>query len=81
MCFQKMDEFIGKDEAIVKDWLVHQGLEKLVNFFKGILFSILNIVNGIVVILVEIFITNGFYTRKYLMTLFSSKLIHIIRID
>ena len=30
MCFPKMDEFIGKDEAFVKDWL---GLEKLVDFF------------------------------------------------
>ena len=28
--------FIGKDEAFVKDWLVHQGLEKLVDVFKGI---------------------------------------------
>ena len=27
--------FIGKDEAFVKDWLVHQGLEKLVDVFKG----------------------------------------------
>ena len=27
--------FIGKDEAFVKDWLVHQGLEKLVEVFKG----------------------------------------------
>ena len=71
-----MDEgIIGKDEAFVKDWIVHQGLEKLVNVFKGMLFSILNIVNGIVVILVEIFLTNGFYTRKYLMTLISSKLL------
>ena len=39
-----MDEFIGKDEAFVKDWLVHQGLEKLVNVFKGTyVFSILDI--------------------------------------
>ena len=34
-CFGKMDEFIGKDEAFVKDWLVCQGLEKPVNVFKG----------------------------------------------
>ena len=27
--------FIGKDEAFVKDGLVHQGLEKLVDVFKG----------------------------------------------
>ena len=27
--------FIEKDEAFVKDWLVHQGLEKLVDVFKG----------------------------------------------
>ena len=26
--------FIGKDEAFVKDWLVHQGLEKLVDVLK-----------------------------------------------
>ena len=26
---------IGKDKAFVKDWLVHQGLEKLENVFKG----------------------------------------------
>ena len=58
-----MDEVIGKDETFVKDWIVHQGQEKLVNVF------------GIVVIIVEIFLTNGFYTRKYLMTLFSSKLL------
>ena len=32
---QKTDKFIGKDEAFVKDWLVHQGLEKLVHVFKG----------------------------------------------
>ena len=30
--FRKMDEFIGKDGAFVKDW---QGLEKPVNDFKG----------------------------------------------
>ena len=27
--------FIGKDKAFVKDCLVHQGLEKLVDVFKG----------------------------------------------
>ena len=32
---QKTDKFIRKDEAFVKDWLVHQGLEKLVHVFKG----------------------------------------------
>ena len=26
-CFRKMDEFIGKVEAFVKDWLVCQGLD------------------------------------------------------
>ena len=35
MCFRKTYKFIGKDEAFVKDWLVHQGLEKLVDVFKG----------------------------------------------
>ena len=30
-----MDEFIGKDETFVEDWLVPQGLEKLVDVFKG----------------------------------------------
>ena len=34
-CFQKTDKFIGKDEAFVKDRLVHQELEKLVNVFRG----------------------------------------------
>ena len=29
-----MDGFIGKDEAFVKDWLVCQGVEKLVDVFK-----------------------------------------------
>jgi len=29
-----MDEFIGKDETFVKDWLVRHGLEKLVDVFK-----------------------------------------------
>ena len=33
--FRKMDKFIGKDEAFVKDWLVLQELEKLVDIFKG----------------------------------------------
>ena len=32
--FRKMDEFIGKDAAFVKDWLIRQGLEKLVAVFK-----------------------------------------------
>ena len=32
--FRKMDEFIGKDMAFVKDWLVRQGLEKLLDVFK-----------------------------------------------
>ena len=30
-----MDEFIGKDEAFVEHWLVRQGLDKLVDVFKG----------------------------------------------
>ena len=30
-----MDKFSGKDEAFVEQWLVHQGLEKLVDVFKG----------------------------------------------
>ena len=30
-----MDEFIGKDGAFVEQWLVRQGLEKLVDVFKG----------------------------------------------
>ena len=35
-CFRiNMEEFIGKDEAFVKDWLVGHGLEKLVDVFKG----------------------------------------------
>ena len=33
-CFRKMDEFIGKDTDFVKDWLVRQGLEKLVDVLK-----------------------------------------------
>ena len=33
-CFRKTDNF-RKDEAFVKDWLVHQELEKLVNVVKG----------------------------------------------
>ena len=37
VCFRKMDEFIGNDEAFVKDWLVRQGLEKPVDVFKGML--------------------------------------------
>jgi len=31
-----MDEFIGKDEAFVEQWLVRQGLEKLVDVLKGV---------------------------------------------
>jgi len=30
-----MDEFIGKDEAFVEQWLVRQGLEKLADVFEG----------------------------------------------
>jgi len=30
-----MDEYIGKDEAFVEQWLVRQGLEKLADVFKG----------------------------------------------
>jgi len=30
-----MDESIGKDEAFVEQWLVRQGLEELVDVFKG----------------------------------------------
>ena len=30
-----VDEFIGKDEAFVEQWLVRQGLDKLVDVFKG----------------------------------------------
>jgi len=30
-----MDEFSGKDEAFVQQWLVRQGLVKLVDVFKG----------------------------------------------
>ena len=29
-----MDEFSGKDEAFVEQWLVRHGLEKLVDVFK-----------------------------------------------
>jgi len=29
------DEFIGKDEAFVEQWLVRQGLEKLADVFEG----------------------------------------------
>ena len=36
-CFRLMDEFIGNDEAFVKDWLVRQRLEKPVDVFKGML--------------------------------------------
>ena len=41
--FRKMDAFIGNDEAFVEDWLVRQGLEKLVDAFRGMFFSILDI--------------------------------------
>ena len=34
-----MDEFIGKDEAFVKDWLVRQGLEKPVDVLNNGMFS------------------------------------------
>ena len=38
-CFRiNMEEFIGKDEAFVKDWLVRHGLEKLEDVFK-VMFS------------------------------------------
>jgi len=37
-----MNEFSGKDEAFVEQWLVRQGLEKLVDVFKGV-FSIWDI--------------------------------------
>jgi len=30
-----MDEFIGKEEAFVEQWLVRQGLDKLADVFKG----------------------------------------------
>ena len=30
-----MDAFIGNDEAFVEQWLVRQGLEKLVDVFNG----------------------------------------------
>ena len=30
-----MDEFIGKDEAFLQDWLLYQGLDRLVDIFKG----------------------------------------------
>ena len=30
-----MDAFIGKDAAFVEQWLVRQGLEKLVDVFEG----------------------------------------------
>ena len=34
-----MDEFIGKDETFVKDWLVRQGLEKPADVLKGLFFN------------------------------------------
>jgi len=51
-----MDEFRGKDKAFVEQWLVHQGLQKLVDVFKGIfsqfwiflhLFETINVKNKI----------------------------------
>lgn len=30
-----MDEFLGKDEAFVEQWLLRQGVDKLVYVFKG----------------------------------------------
>ena len=33
-----MDEFIGKDEAFVKDWLVRQGQEKPADMFFKVCF-------------------------------------------
>ena len=33
--FLNMEEFVGKDEDFVKDWLVRHGLEKLVDAFKS----------------------------------------------
>ena len=39
MCFRRMDEFIGKDEDFVKDWLVRQGLEKTCRCFLRYFFS------------------------------------------
>jgi len=33
-----MDEFIGKDEAFVEQWLVRQGLEKLADMFLKVCF-------------------------------------------
>ena len=44
-CFGKMDEFIGKNEAFVKDWLVHQGKEKPVAVCKGMFCQILDILH------------------------------------
>ena len=47
-----MNEFTGKDEAFVEQWLVCQGLEKLVGVFKGmfsqfwIFLHLLEIFNG-----------------------------------
>ena len=31
-----MEELLGKDQAFVDDWLIRQGLQKLVDVFKGI---------------------------------------------
>ena len=43
MCFRNMDEFIGKDEAFVKDWLVRQGLEKSAEVFRLLVRGDINI--------------------------------------
>ena len=30
-----VDDFVGKDQQFVTDWLVRQGLDKIVEVFKG----------------------------------------------
>jgi len=37
-----IDKFISKDEAFVEDWLVRQGLDKLVDVFKGMFSQLYN---------------------------------------
>ena len=32
-----MDDFVGKNQQFVTDWLVGQGLDKIVEVFKGML--------------------------------------------
>jgi len=49
-----MDEFSGKDKAFVEQWLVRQGLEKLVNVF-WIFLHLLEIFN----------VKNEIYRNKY----------------